>query len=78
MNEGSATKFLSEYERDVLIGGNHLANCLLLSGMDPASERHSTYGEVLTKYGQPSADIWAGWRAIMNWRDAQGLPRELA
>ena len=53
----------------VLVGGNHLANALL-STEDPAKYRHAEYNQVLEAHGQPYADMWAAWKAIMDLRDS--------
>ena len=64
-----STKMFYEYEQDVLIGGNHLASSLIAAGLDPGDERTSTYESVLERFGQPAADMWVAWKAIMEWRD---------
>ena len=53
----------------ILIGGNHLASALLAKGIFPASERKTSYDEFLRRYGQPWADIFVAWKAIMDVRD---------
>lgn len=64
-----------EAEAGVLIGGNHLATALYGLGMIPSDWRVSTYDEVLERFGQPTTDIWACWKAIMDWRDSLGSVR---
>lgn len=54
--------------KNVLIGGNHLASALI-GIADPAQYRRSDYYTVLGKHGQPYADMWVAWKAIMNFRD---------
>lgn len=49
----------------VLTGGNHLASALIGQGIDPAFERHTDYWAFLERHGQPWADIFVAWRAIM-------------
>ena len=58
-----------DYDEAVLIGGNHLANAMLSFGLDPATLRGSNYESVHCQYGMLTADIWAAWHAIMEWRD---------
>jgi hypothetical protein len=58
-------------DQRVLIGGNHLANALLGAGMDPPQWRQRTFSEVSAQFGEQVADIWACWRAIMDWRDGR-------
>jgi hypothetical protein len=53
---------------EILIGGNHLATILIGYGL-PVEGQDSTYEEVLNKRGQPYADIWVCWSAIMRCRD---------
>lgn len=60
--------------RDVLIGGNHLANLLAIAKCTAGIDEE--YDDVLHDYGQPVADVWVAWKAIMalaNWRRAEGL-----
>ena len=54
--------------RDVLIGGNHLANYLI--GKNCMPDEWKSYGDVLRAFGGDVADVWACWRAIMNHRGA--------
>jgi hypothetical protein len=51
----------------ILIGGNHLASAIM-AVRDPATL--TTYDEALAKVGQPFADLWVAWRAIMDAREA--------
>ncbi len=53
----------------VLIGGNHLASLLIGWGL-PIEDKDASYWDVLEKRGQPYADVWACWSAIMRERDA--------
>lgn len=55
--------------KDIGIAGNHLASVLLSEGIYPGSERHTSYDDFLKRYGQPWADIFIAWKAIMDWRD---------
>jgi hypothetical protein len=60
----------TEYER-VLIGGNHLANALIgIIGGNLPDYRRVDFSTVLEKFGQPAADMWVAWVAIMDLRDA--------
>lgn len=61
---------LTAKRQDVMIGGNHLANALLSLKIDPAALRKSTFDAVLETHGQPAADMWVAWKALMDWRDA--------
>lgn len=54
----------------VMTGGNHLASQLLRE-CDPAQYRRADYDTVLHERGQPYADIWVAWKAIMDLRDIQ-------
>lgn len=59
---------------DILIGGNHLASALI--GYKCFPDLQGSYDTVLATFGQPCADMWVAWRAIMNlgkWRTAEGL-----
>lgn len=53
-------------EKNVLIGGNHLASALMFIA-DPL--RVGNYDEALELHGQPYADMWIAWKRIMEWRD---------
>ena len=55
-------KLLDEAVEPVLIGGNHLASALW-GITDPLSI--SNYDDALHKHGQPYADMWVAWKAIM-------------
>lgn len=60
---------MSYVPKQILVGGNHLANLLL--GYDlPVESQNSSYEDVLKKRGQPYVDIWACWAAIMRERDS--------
>ncbi len=48
----------------ILIGGNHLASALSTYGIYPPM--HTSYDLVLEGFGQPTADMWVAWRAIMD------------
>ena len=50
--------------RDILIGGNHLANQLIAHDCMPADQIN--YGQVLHEYGELVADMWICWKAIMD------------
>lgn len=52
----------------ILIGGNHLASALVGLGCMP--DKLADYFSVLRVHGQPCADMWACWKAIMTERDA--------
>jgi len=65
---------LPEEFKNVLIGGNHLASALL-GIADPAPYRNADYYTVLEKHGQPYADMWVAWKAIMNFRDYTDRPQ---
>lgn len=52
----------------ILRGGNHLANLLIGWGL-PIESQDADYQDVLAKRGQPYADVWACWSAIMRERD---------
>lgn len=54
------------FER-LMIAGNHLASALV--GTCIPSECNS-YQDALQAHGQPYADMWIAWRAIMDIRDA--------
>jgi len=63
--------------KNVLIGGNHLASALIGTA-DPAQYRNAGYYDVLEKHGQPYADMFVAWKAIMNLRDKPALaPQEV-
>jgi len=51
----------------ILVGGNHLATALLSQGITPSS--WISYDEILKGCGQPWADIWCAWKAIMDVRN---------
>ncbi len=54
---------------DILISGNHLANSLIAAKCMP--DLQADYHSVLTTFGQPCADMWVAWKAIMDfskWR----------
>jgi hypothetical protein len=53
--------------RAILIGGNHLASAIM-AVRDPATL--VTYDEALAKVGQPFADLWVAWRAIIDARES--------
>lgn len=57
---------------DMLIAGNHLAN-FLLQFEDPSKYRNSPYWDVAETQGVDYADVWTGWKAIMDARD-NGVP----
>lgn len=57
---------MSNLPNDVLIGGNHLANALISLNCMP--DKQVDYDSVLVKFGQPCADIWVCWKAIMDHR----------
>lgn len=50
----------------IFVGGNHLANSLIHAKCFPAEQR--SYEQVLTDFGQPCADMWVCWKAIMDLR----------
>jgi hypothetical protein len=50
--------------QNILVGGNHLASALLAFGCSPADQKN--YDSVLAASGQPAADMWIAWRAIMD------------
>lgn len=54
--------------KDVLMGGNHLANALLSHGIDPLAV--GNYDNALHTYAELWADIWVCWRKIMNLSEA--------
>ena len=54
----------------VLIGGNHLASSLLNAGIDPVQHWDRSYHAIAACYGQPIADMFVAWRAIINLRNA--------
>jgi hypothetical protein len=61
----------------VMIGGNHLASALIgYVSQAPwhdalAKLRDWTYGAILERFGQPVADMWVAWKAIMDLRDSR-------
>lgn len=50
----------------ILTGGNHLANSLITANCWPDKQRD--YWQVLDDFGQPCADMWIAWKAIMDAR----------
>jgi hypothetical protein len=52
----------------VLIAGNHLASALIVENCHPNEQK--SYDQVLEDYGQPCADMWLAWQAIMALRNA--------
>ena len=60
--------------KDVMIGGNHLAN--RLHALKCTADVTEEYDDVLHDYGHEVADIWCAWKAIMalaNWRRIEGI-----
>jgi len=60
--------------KDVLVAGNHLATLLATAKCDADAEEK--YDDVLHDYGQPVADVWVAWAAIMalaKYRHMEGL-----
>lgn len=56
--------------KNVMIGGNHLASALIgMIGGNLPDFRHANYDEILGRFGQPAADMWVAWKAIMDLRD---------
>lgn len=53
--------------REILILGNHVANALI--GMGGLPNDYKTYTEALEARGQPYADFWCAWSAIMEARN---------
>lgn len=51
---------------DILTGGNHLASSLIHAGCFPDEQR--SYDQVLADFGQPCADMWIAWKAIIDAR----------
>ncbi len=51
----------------ILIGGNHLAAALIAHKINP--EAWISYDEIRMGCGQPWADIWVAWKAIMDSRN---------
>lgn len=49
---------------DILIGANHLASSLLAAKCYP--DLQADYHSVLSTFGQPCADMWIAWKAIMD------------
>lgn len=49
----------------ILVGGNHLASVLCAIAIPPTAI-HGGYDEALERFGQPYADIWICWKAIMD------------
>lgn len=58
---------ISKALQGVLVGGNHLASAML-SECPPTNFKN--YEQALKAQGQPYADMWAAWSAIMHVRDA--------
>lgn len=52
----------------VLVGGNHLANWLLGKNIFPAF--YKDYDAVLEVHGHEAADVWSGWKGIIDFRDS--------
>jgi len=65
------TELTNQLPKEIGIGGNHLASAMLSEGIYPAAERHTSYDDFLERYGQPWADIFIAWKAIMDWRDGK-------
>lgn len=60
--------------KDVMVGGNHLANRLL--ALKCTASVTEEYDDVLHDYGHEITDIWCAWKAIMalaNWRRMEGI-----
>ncbi len=57
--------------KQVLIGGNHLANALIGLGYVPNIKEDIAleYRDILALHGELVADIWVCWKAIMLSRD---------
>ena len=53
----------------VFVGGNHLANSLIAAKCFPAEQL--SYEQVLKDFGQLCADMWIGWKAIMDVRRSE-------
>jgi hypothetical protein len=62
-----------DIDRRILIGGNHLANALIGTEIP---NNFANYQEALAAHGQPYADMWVCWRAIMDVRDDNSLYRQ--
>jgi len=59
----------------ILIGGNHLASSLI--GIEMPNN-FTNYEDALKTHGQPYADMWIAWDAIIKARDlfyADGGPK---
>ncbi len=67
----SAPLPLTDALKAVGIGGNHLASALITAGCHPSQCREWSYDAVLERWGQPIADMWVAWKAIMDLRDAR-------
>lgn len=59
---------LSSIPESILRAGNNLANVLLGYEL-PIEDKNADYWKVLERRGQPYADVWACWSAIMRERD---------
>lgn len=60
-----------EIDRIRMIGGNHLANALIgIVGGNLPEYRGTSFEIMLHRFGQPAADMWVAWKAIMDLRDA--------
>lgn len=53
--------------KTILTGANHLA--IYMVNRHPPITLNSTYEQVLADHGQPYADIWVCWKAIMDARN---------
>lgn len=51
----------------IIMGGNHLASSLIAANCFPSEQR--SYDQVLRDFGQPCADMWVAWKAIVDARD---------
>lgn len=66
----TATKREIVLDKRIGIGGNHLASALSTAGIDVVKERTNfDYWKFLEMHGQPWADIFVAWKAIMDTRD---------
>jgi hypothetical protein len=52
----------------LLVAGNHLASSLVQN--DHLPNDFKTYAEAFESQGLPYADMWIGWRIIMDIRDS--------
>lgn len=64
-----AVPISEEALKAVGIGGNHLASALINAGCHPSQCRAWSYDAVLERWGQPVADMWVAWKAIMDLHD---------